>query len=59
MKSSRIGSGDPSLGSDRFDESTKATTIIQKWISAISTSGEFGNVEVSLVIQQHGEQQNR
>ena len=37
--SSFQGSGDPSLGSERFDESTKGEAIIGKWIQTIDEAG--------------------
>ncbi|CAF0750111.1 unnamed protein product [Rotaria sordida] len=34
-----VGSGDPSLGSWRYDETTTADSIIKKWIEAIKQTG--------------------
>jgi D-alanyl-D-alanine carboxypeptidase/D-alanyl-D-alanine-endopeptidase (penicillin-binding protein 4) len=36
---SLIGSGDPSLGSWRYDETTTADFIIKKWIEAVKHAG--------------------
>jgi D-alanyl-D-alanine carboxypeptidase/D-alanyl-D-alanine-endopeptidase (penicillin-binding protein 4) len=34
-----IGSGDPSLGSWRYDETTSADTIVKRWVEAIERAG--------------------
>ena len=34
-----VGTGDPSLGSTRYDEATKAELIISKWVEAIRQAG--------------------
>ena len=34
-----LGTGDPSLGSERYDETTKAESILTKWVEAIRQAG--------------------